>query len=139
MATFSGINEQFKKHVEQLAQKAMSKGNSVKSTVIEEGKIHVKTDVYDVYTPKVYERTSKLQNSWDWQDTPDGIEIVNTRTDDGRYVAEIVETGQGYQYDFPYNGVPRPFVENTRESLRKDDRLKNALKKDMQSIGLDVK
>src|SRR4051812_18067882 len=114
------------KYVNDLAAKAMSQGNAVKETVIETGKRHVQEDVYDKYpNPKVYERTGELKENWNWQDAPDGIEIYNMRFDDGRYVAEIVETGRGYQYDFEYNGIPRPFIENTREELRNGNELTN--------------
>jgi hypothetical protein len=139
MATVNSIAE-LKKYVDRMAQEAMSKGNSVKNTVIEEGKKQVQKTVYDVYEPKEYSRTGKLKENWNWQDTTDGIEIINTRSDEdsGKYIVDTVEYGRNYDYDFEYSNKPRPFIENTRESLRNDDRLKNALKNDMKAQGLDV-
>jgi hypothetical protein len=139
MATVNSIAE-LKKYVDRMAQEAMSKGNSVKNTVIAEGKKQVQQTVYDVYEPKAYERTGKLKENWNWQDTHDGIEIINTRTDENsdKYIVDTVEYGRNYDYDFEYANKPRPFIENTRESLRNDDRLKNALKNDMKAQGLDV-
>ena len=102
-------------YINQLTQEAMSKGNSVKNTVIEEGKRQVQTTVYNVYEPKEYSRTGQLKEDWNWQDTPDGIEIINTRTDQdtGKYIVDTVEYGRNYDYEFPYAHIPRPFVENT--------------------------
>lgn len=139
MPTFNSIKD-LERYVNDQAQKAMVKGNKVKNTVIEEGKKQVQETVYDVYEPEMYERTGQLKENWNWQENEDGIEIINTRTDEetGKYIPATIEYGQNYDYDFKYSNTPRPFIENTRESLRKDDRLKNALKDDMRSIGLDV-
>jgi hypothetical protein len=128
------------KYVNKLAADAMSKGKAVKETVISEGKKRVQEDVYDKYKPKKYERTGGLKENWNWQDTPDGIEIINTRTDEdtGKYIPDTIEYGRNYDYDFEYADTPRPFIENTRESLRDSDKLKNAMKQDLRGIGLDV-
>ncbi|MBD1379220.1 hypothetical protein IC621_03155 [Bacillus sp. IB182487] len=122
----------------------MQKQNSNTSkTVIETGKRHVQEDVYDVYSPdpnnpNSYDRTGKLKESWEVENTPDGIAVYNSREDDGRNVAEIVESGQGYQYDFEYNGKPRPFSENTRKELRGSNKLRESLKQDLKSLGIKV-
>lgn len=139
MVTVSNITE-LEKYVNRMAQEAMSKGNAVKNTVISEGKTQVQEIVYDVYSPKVYERTGKLKESWNWQDSPDGIEIINTRTDEdtGKYIADTVEYGRNYDYQFEYSNKPRPFVKETANKLRDSAELTNALKQDMKSIGLDV-
>jgi hypothetical protein len=139
MPTVNSIAE-LKQYVDRMTKQAMSKGNSVKNTVIDEGKKQVQKTVYDVYSPKEYERTGQLKENWNWQDTTDGIEIINTRTDEdtGKYIPDSIEYGRNYDYSFEYANKPRPFIENTRESLRNDDRLKNALKNDMKAQGLDV-
>jgi hypothetical protein len=132
------------KQIEKLAAQAMQKSNSATSkTVVETGKRHVQTDVYDVYTPdpsnpRSYKRTGELKESWEAEETPDGIAVFNNREDDGRDVAYIVHSGQGYQYDFEYAGKERPFVDNTADELKKGNQLKDSLKKDLKSIGLDV-
>ena len=127
-------------YINQLTQEAMSKGISVKNTVIEEGKRQVQTTVYNVYEPKEYSRTGQLKEDWNWQDTPDGIEIINTRTDKdtGKYIVDTVEYGRNYDYEFPYAHTPRPFVENTANKLRDSIELTNALKQDLRDIGVDV-
>jgi hypothetical protein len=141
MATVSNIAE-LKKCVDQIAKQAMNNGSHVKKTVIDTGKRHVQSDVYDVYTPdesnpKSYKRTGELKENWKTEPTADGMVVFNDRRDDGRYVAEVVETGKGYQYDFEYNGVARPFTKNTADELRDSSELTDALKKDLKSVGID--
>jgi hypothetical protein len=141
MTTLNNLAE-LKKYVDQIAKQAMNNGSHVKKTVIEKGKQHVQSDVYDVYTPnesnpKAYKRTGELKENWKTEPTADGMAVFNDRRDEGRYVAEIVETGKGYQYDFPYNGVERPFTKNTADELRDSNELTEALKKDLKSLGID--
>lgn len=128
------------KEIEKLAAKAMQKQNSETSkTVIETGKKHVQEDVYDVYDPIMYQRSGELKESWKVENTSNGIAVSNDRHDDGRNVAEIIESGQGYQYDFEYNGKARPFTENTREELRNSNKLAQSLEKDLNSLGIKTK
>lgn len=133
MPTFNNLKE-LEKYVNKMAKDAMTKGNSVKNTVIEEGKRQVQETVYDVYDPKVYQRYGELKNSWEVEETSDGIAVFNDRRDGDKYVAETVEYGRGYDYDFPYANTPRPFTENTREELSKGNKLAESLKKDMKSV-----
>ena len=140
MTTFKNMKE-LEKYINQQAKKAMNQGNAVKKTVMETGQKHVKEDVYDVYTPdptnpRSYKRTGKLATSWDSSPTADGIEIFNTREDDGKYIPEIIETGQGYSYDFEYKGKPRPFLANTKKELNGSKKLTDALEKDLNNIGI---
>ncbi|MDT0160269.1 hypothetical protein [Bacillus sp. AG4(2022)] len=143
MTTFKNLQD-LEKQFSKLSKKAMDQGNGVKNTVIEAGKRHVQKDVYDVYTPNPnnpnsYKRTYELKNNWKSEPTADGIAVYNDRRDGNRYVAEIVETGIGYQYEFPYDGKARPFTENTRKELDGSSQLKEGLRKDLRNIGLDVK
>jgi hypothetical protein len=129
------------KQVEKLAAQVMQKKNSSTSnTVIEEGKRQVDKTVYSSYDPKVYERTGQLRESWEVENTSDGIGVFNTRRDEdtGKDIVDTIEYGRNYDYEFEYSNKPRPFVENTRESLRNGNQLKDSLKKDLKSIGLDV-
>lgn len=133
--------KQLKQLIEAQANKAMNQGNSVKNTVIKTGQKHVQEDVYDVYTPNEnnpysYKRTGLLKDSWETKETDDGLAIYNTREDEGRDVAAIVETGKGYQYDFEYRDKARPFMENTANELRNSKKLAQALKKDLNSSGI---
>lgn len=116
----------------------MFKGNSVKNTVIDTGKRHVQEDVYDVYDPVVYQRSGELKNNWEVEETADGIAVFNDRHDGSKNVAETVEYGENYDYEFKYSHTPRPFTENTRQELSKGNKLANSLKQDMKRIGLDI-
>lgn len=136
MPTVNNIAE-LANYVNQMTKQAMNNGSVVKKTVIDTGKKHVQEDVYDVYTPKVYQRSGELKENWKTEPTADGMSVYNDRRDDGRYVAEIVETGKGYQFDFEYNGVARPFTKNTADELRDSSELTEALKKDLKSVGID--
>lgn len=137
MTTFKNMKD-LEKYINAQAKKAMNQGNAVKKVVMDTGKKHVEEDVYRVYQPKVYERSGELATSWDSSPTSDGIEIFNTREDDGKYIPEVIETGQNYDYDFEYRGKPRPFIENTRRELDGSKKLTEALEKDLNSIGIKI-
>jgi len=131
------------KEIEKLAAKAMQKSNSnVKQTVIAEGRNQVQETVYDVYPdPVQYERTGQLKESWESENTPNGIAVFNTRRDEdtGKDIVDTVEYGRNYEYEFEYSNTPRPFVENTREALRNNNKLAESLEKDLNSIGIKTK
>lgn len=142
MPTFNDLKS-LEAYVNKMTKEAMVKGNAVKNTVIEAGKRHVQEDVYDVYTPNPnnpnsYKRTGELKNNWKVEETSEGISVFNDRRDGEKYVAEVVEYGKGYDYDFEYSNTPRPFTENTRQELASGNELSNAMKKDLMSIGFDV-
>lgn len=118
--------------------------NEVAETVIETMQEKIEEEVYSVYDPKVYERQGYQGGLTD----PSNIEVQvvddntisveNIRFDGNREVAEIVETGQGYMYNFPYNGRPRPFTEATREELRNTDKLKNSMRRGLKKRGISA-
>lgn len=124
--------------IEYAAKQAVQKQANTKNTLIKTGQEHVQSDVYDAYNPLEYERTSLLKDSFVIQNESNGISLDNTRGDNGKNVATVVETGQGYtypdKYDYGY-GKPRPFMKNTAESL-KDGRLVVAMKKDLNASGI---
>lgn len=66
--------------------------------MIKTGQEHVQSDVYDAYDPLEYERTSFLNDSFVIQNESNGISLDNNREDNGKDVATVVETGQGYTY-----------------------------------------
>ncbi|MGV0165983.1 hypothetical protein ACUWGD_15270 [Bacillus velezensis] len=124
--------------IEFAAKQAVQKQSSTKNTMIKTGQEHVQSDVYDTYDPLVYERTSLLKDSFVIQNESNGISLDNTREDNGKDVATVVETGQGYTYLDKYGygyGKPRPVMKNTTESL-KDGRLVAAMKKDLNASGI---
>lgn len=139
MPSFKNLKE-LEKYINEQAKKALQNGKHVKNTVIETGKKHVDEDVYS-YEPKRYERTGLLRESWDVENTDDGIAVFNTRTDGEKYIPEVIESGIGYDYSgygYEYE-KPRPFIANAREELRNSNALKEAMKKDLKNIGFDVK
>ncbi|PLR99648.1 hypothetical protein [Bacillus sp. T33-2] len=137
MPEFNNLKE-LEKYVNSMAKEAMVKGNSVKNEVIETGKRHVQTDVYDVFSPRVYSRTGQLKEDWKTEETADGIAVYNDRNEDGKNIADTIEHGRNYDYEFEYSNTPRPFIENTRKELAGSNRLTNALRKDLKSVGFDV-
>ncbi|APH36143.1 hypothetical protein [Bacillus velezensis] len=124
--------------IEYAAKQAVQKQANTKNTLIKTGQEHVQSDVYDAYNPLEYERTSLLKDSFVIQNESNGISLDNTRGDNGKNVATVVETGQGYtypdKYDYGY-GKPRPYMKNTADSL-KDGRLVAAMKKDLNASGI---
>ena len=139
MPSFKNLKE-LEKYINEQAKKALQNGRHVKNTVIETGKKHVDKDVYSVYTPKIYERTGLLRESWDVENTDDGIAVFNTRTDDGKYIPQVVESGIGYDYtgyNYAYE-KPRPFIAETRRELKNSNTLKEAMKKDLRDAGFDI-
>lgn len=108
---------------------------------------HVKKDVYDKYEPTVYNRRKDNGGLSDI-DNIEGkliksglLSIENKRKDEetGRLVAPVVETGQGYNYDFPFNGKSRPFVKNTIQELEVTQEHVQALKEGLQKRGINTK
>ncbi|MDY8021269.1 hypothetical protein [Paenibacillus polymyxa] len=117
----------------------------VGKTVRETMKEKIKEEVYAVYPhPSVYQRQKEHGGLIDDENIEvkmigkDTVSIESVRMDDGRNVSEIVETGEGYQYSFPYAGVARPFTEATREELENNGAIEAAFYKGLRKKGLDV-
>lgn len=124
---------------------------------------HVQTDVYDVYTPVEYNRRYNMDGLGDRTNLVTLIETngdtIKMQTDNltkgslyhrvgnrirksrnsKKFLANIVETGVGYQHDFPYRNVPRPFMENTVEQLKEDQWHVGALQVGLVKQGILVK
>lgn len=135
------------KELEKLIQQKISKAlqQNVAPTVKRVMKEKIEEVVYSVYDPTMYERDKEHGGLLDednmkvtmLNDTT--LSVENVRSDDGRNVAEIVETGEGYEFEFPYNGIPRPFTEATREELRSTNEHTYAFYQGLKRQGLDVK
>ncbi|MBE2918570.1 hypothetical protein HPK02_06580 [Anoxybacillus flavithermus] len=139
MPSFKNLKE-LERYINEQAKKALQNGKHVKNTVIETGKKHVAKDVYSVYTPKIYERSGLLKESWDVENTDDGIAVFNTRTDGEKYIPETIEYGINYDYSgygYAYE-QPRPFIAKTHKELKDSNILKEAMKKDLKDVGFDV-
>ena len=121
---------------------------------------HIIEDVYEEYTPFEYSRRNNDNGLMDGNNINASIEgntlIVENNTLGKPYyregkelkrsqnadqeIAGVIETGQGYDiHDWEYDGVPRPFIENTRRELADYDWHKKALKQGLQKQGLEVK
>jgi len=124
--------------VEKAALKALQTGIHTKELLVKTGQKQVQSVVYDSYNPVEYTRTGELKASFVVANESNGISLDNTRTDDGRDVAAIVETGEGYQFPDEYGygyGNPRPFMGNTAEKLRNSGELLDAAIKDVRKAG----
>lgn len=124
--------------LEKAALKALQTGSHTKELLVKTGQDQVQTVVYDSYNPVEYTRTGELKASFVVANESNGISLDNTRTDDGRDVAAIVETGEGYQFPDEYGygyGNPRPFMGNTAEKLRNSGELLDAAIKDVRKAG----
>lgn len=101
----------------------------------------VKEEVYAPYNPTVYQRTGLLGSEASMESellNDNTLVVENVRSDGNRNVAEIVETGEGYKYDFQYAGIARPFTQETREELRKTGVHVAALYKGLKNRGINV-
>lgn len=121
---------------------AKALNNDVAKTVKTVMKDKVKEEVYDVYEPTMYSRTGLLGSEESMKselinDTT--LVVENVRSDGDRNVAEVVESGQNYQFGFEYAGVPRPFTEATREELRNTGAHKAAMYKGLKKQGINLK
>nr|WP_145401445.1 hypothetical protein [Paenibacillus xylanexedens] len=130
----------FLQKLNQPIAKALS--DDVAKTVKSVMKDKVKEEVYDVYEPTMYSRTGLLGSEESMKselinDTT--LVVENVRSDGDRNVAEVVESGQNYQYGFEYAGVPRPFTEATREELRNTGAHKAAMYKGLKRQNIKLK
>lgn len=141
MVILNGLKD-LEKYINQETKYSMLKGNSVKQLVMDAGEDAVQKTVYDKYEPAVYQRSGGLKEDWDYNEAVDGMEIFNTRRDEktGKDIAQTVITGQGYEFNFPYAGKPRDFIEEAINDLKgKNSELASALKQDMKANGFDAK
>ncbi|MBE7897184.1 hypothetical protein G7L40_00470 [Paenibacillus polymyxa] len=104
----------------------------------------VQEEVYNVYTPTMYERQKEHGGLTDDENIVvnmignDTVSIESRRMDGDKNVGQVVETGAGYDHEFAYSGRPRPFVEKTAEELRNTNAHVAALHKGLVRQGLNV-
>lgn len=136
--------------------------NSLENEVFEAAKDEeiksIETDVFEVYTPTMYERrdidgindeenithdtvkngTIKIENITEFNP---GYETENK----GPELATLIEYGhggKGYYYDYPSSDDfcdPRPFISNTRKRLKKSEKHKAALKNGLKRNNIKTK
>ena len=139
---------QLEKALKQKIQHAME--DEVAKTAKDTMQEKIQTEVYNKYTPYStdgktphYERTYELLESVKTNMVNDNtLELTNTRSDGDRYIPEIIEYGQGYEWgytrDLDEEIGARPFIAKTHEALDKEGIYKQALKKGLQQRGLKV-
>lgn len=110
----------------------------------------VKTEVYAVYTPEVYERRGEKGGLADtsaenyapylYDPATKTLTVENRNRDErsGRLIAPVVESGQGYHYDFAYNGVPRPFHDVAERRMMESGEFERVLTQNLKFFGFDV-
>lgn len=129
--------KQLEKLLKLKIQQAMEDEVATKSVQL--GQKNVAEEVYSKYDPVVYNRSMEMMTAFEVEPTKDGIEFSHDRRDGDRYVSEIVETGEGYQ--FYKEGAaylePRPFFATTVEDLENGE-FKKALKSGLINKGLKV-
>jgi len=116
--------------------------DDVAKTVKQIQKEKVKEEVYDVYEPTMYSRTGLLGSEESMKSeliNETTLVVENVRSDGDRNVAEVVESGVGYNFGFEYAGVPRPFTEATREELKATGAHKAALYSGLKKQGINLK
>lgn len=140
--------------------------NEVFQEVQDEEAATIYSEVYKVYTPRIYRRRGEYGGLGD----PYNIEILggsakngvlvvvnmtepnpggcmdNSRVTTGKNLPELVEYGQGYKYytyDFPRKGARfmklRPFTAKTIEHLKESGAHIAALKAGLKRQGVNVK
>lgn len=118
---------------------------------------HVEEDVFDVYSPKIYERRDSGEGGIDDPDNIIGtvqnmeLEVENITPFASGYgtwnkgigLAELINDGNstsGYFYDYPGEfNQPRPFLDNTIEEIERTDDVENALARGLNKRKWTVK
>lgn len=143
ISKFSDLERALKK----IVQDAME--DEVATKAIELGVKNVASEVYAKYTPYSsdgvtphYERTYELMSSFEYNPIHNGIEVYNDRSEGGRNIAEVIETGVGFLWGYTRNldeeiGA-RPFMAKTREDLKYGE-FKKSLEKGLNVRGIDTK
>ena len=108
-------------------------------------KDNIEHTVYEVYEPTMYQRQKDNGGLTDDENiittmvNDTTLSIESHRMDGDKNVSEVIISGQGYDYEFPYNGKPRDFVEATKEELIDTNAHVHALYVGLKKQGLDVK
>lgn len=135
------------KELEKLIKEKISKSlqTNVAQTARETIKDSIEDVVYAVYEPTMYERQKDDGGLTDDDNilttmvNETTLSIESHRMDGDKNVSETIITGDGYDYEFPYYGRPRDFVEATREELLDTRSHVAAMHTGLKKQGLDVK
>lgn len=108
---------------------------------------HVVEDVYSAYTPQgknPYQRTYQLLEDMEAKMIDENTLMVrSTREEDGRDIAEVIESGTGYMWEeskiYAMQPFPRPFHAEAKKELEEQGLARDALIKGLQKQGFKVK
>lgn len=117
--------------------------------------VHEKsTDIYDEFTPTMYERRyeNNIQSSFGDKSMINtqiigsiksgGINLITTNDslangdDKGDYLDNIIESGD--RYGWSHQPPARPFAERAIEELHESNKIENAIEGGMKSKGYDI-
>ena len=145
MPTFSSLKE-MEKYIQDEINKSLK--NDVAPVVKEVMSAEVQNTVYSVYEPKRYERRYDNYGLGDTRNmefpkVENGkLEVSNNtpfkgKNYSGKSLTEVVVTGEGYTYDYPYEyNQPRDFIEATREDLIQTQAHTKALVNGLKKSGI---
>ncbi|TPG68896.1 hypothetical protein EEL31_10385 [Brevibacillus laterosporus] len=131
MPKFKSIDELNKYLAKQISESLNEVGDATKNTMQK----HVKTDVYDAYTPTQYDRTGQLRNDIEVKVKGNTVSISPIRRDGDKYIPTIIETGHGYDWknsNIYQSKQKRPFVQNTENEIVKNDLHIKTMKKSLK-------
>lgn len=152
MASLNNQLKQIEKQLTNKIQDALQK--EVADAVSERMKMAIKVQVYDSYSPKVYERRydrGGLVDDSNIKPVARGNKLIvkNITMSNEEYlpkgkkpykIAGVIEYGGGKGYgEYDYYGLrPRPFLEATRKDLIKNKQHISAMKVGLKRQGIDV-
>src|SRR5690625_246024 len=131
---------QLKNKINKIVEDALHSEDDVYDAVVRVGSKRVDEDVYS-YKPKEYVRTHQLREKWGKDNVNQGISVHNTRKEGKKNIAQVVETGEGYDYTgygYDYE-KPRPFIKNTKNEIADSKVHVKALKASLKRKGFRVK
>lgn len=121
--------------------------NEVNEAVRQTLKENVQTEVYDKYTPQgnnPYERTGGLLEDKNIESTFLGNELIvrSIRNENGRDIAEVIESGEGYTWTnstiYNMQPFPRPFHATTAQELQSTQAHVLAMARGLRRQGIKV-
>lgn len=131
------------KELEALINKAIRKAmeDDLSKVAKQKLKEHAVEDVYDAYSPSMYDRTGGLlqdRNIDAHMENDNTLSIRSTREEDGRDVAAIIEYGKGYSFDGLDERIgARPFHDEAKKELA-NGVAKESLKRGLKKQGIKV-
>lgn len=131
--------------------------NNVVETIKDVETEHIREDVYNTYTPTMYQRRyendglidkenmkeviKKEDNTISLDITNDTLENQDYPNADQDYIDSIIENGEGYTWKnsqiYQEQPYPRPFTENTYKDLEENKQHITALKEGLKQYNIE--